>query len=417
VKILWVKAGKLLPVDTGGKIRSLNLLRQLAARHEVTVFSYYGGRRDAEYEREIAEILPGARTLCTGIPDSTPLERSIQYLLRLPSPEPFAVSKFGGRHVRRLVSRWIAAREFDVAVCDFLSASRNFPQKLATPTVLFAHNVESALWSRQASAEEHPIKRLAYEIEARKMQLFERRTVARFDHVIAVSENDRAALAQFTDATRVTVVPTGVDLRQFQTIAGVEANNPSVVFLGSMDWEPNIGGVEWFCAQVWPRVVAAVPAARFRIVGRAPHPRVRRLASANVEVTGAVPSVLPYLAEAAVFVVPLHVGGGTRLKIFEAMAAGRSIVSTSLGAEGLDVTHGRDILLADDPASFASEVIRVLTEPQLRRALSIGAGALAAEYDWSSVVAQFETVLAALVTPPESSHVPNGVAVAESAVS
>jgi glycosyltransferase involved in cell wall biosynthesis len=394
MKILWVKANKLLPVDTGGKIRSLNLLRQLASRHQVTLLSYYTGRRDPQYERDIVDLLPGTMPVFTGIRDATFFERAMQYVWRFPSSEPFAISKFGSRTVRRLVSQLIAERRFDVAVCDFIMPARNFPEKLETPSVLFEHNVEATLWRRRADAEHHPIKRFAYGIEARRMERFERRAVGRFHRIIAVSENDRTELAEFTDPARIFVVPTGVDLQQFGTIADVEPKQPLVVFLGSMDWEPNIGGVEWFCGEVWNRVRAAVPDARMRIVGRMPHARVKRLADSTVEVTGAVPSVLDHLREAAVFVVPLLVGGGTRLKIFEGMAAGRAIVSTSLGAEGLEVTHGENILLADDNASFAAEVIRVLTNPALRRRLGSAAAALAARHDWSAVAGQLETALA-----------------------
>ena len=417
MKILWVKANKLLPVDTGGKIRSLNLLRQLAARHEVTLLSYYTGRRDLKYERDIAELLPRSLTVYTGIPDTTALARGLQYLWRFPSSEPFANSRFGSRKVRRLVSRLITTRQFDVAVCDFIMPARNFPETLATPSVLFEHNVESILWRRRAEAERHPLNRLAYDIEARRMERFERRAVGRFHRVIAVSENDRAELAQFTEAGRIVVVPTGVDLQQFGAIAGAEPKQPVVVFLGSMDWEPNIGGVEWFCREVWGHVVAAVPAARMKIVGRMPHARVKQLAGATVEVTGAVPSVLDHLRQAAVFVVPLLVGGGTRLKIFEAMAAGRAIVSTSLGAEGLEVTHGENILLADDSASFAAEVVRVLTDDVLRRRLGHAALSLAARHDWSAIAGQFEAALREVAGESTSNGTPNVSVLGEPALS
>ncbi|MGI8997233.1 MAG: hypothetical protein ACR2GW_11260, partial [Pyrinomonadaceae bacterium] len=151
MRILWVKAGKLLPVDTGGKIRSYNLLRQLAARHEVTLLSYYGGRRDEKYEREIAEHLPGAETICTGAPEAAPLSQGLDYLRHVASSAPYAVTKFTAPEVRRRVGAWLNERRCDVAVCDFLSASLNFPRDLKTPTVLFQHNVESALWERQAA--------------------------------------------------------------------------------------------------------------------------------------------------------------------------------------------------------------------------------------------------------------------------
>ena len=394
MRILWVKAGKLLPVDTGGKIRSYNLLRQLAARHETVLLSYYGGPRDQAYEREIEKHLPGAETVHTGAPDGGALAQGLHYAARLFSPAPYAVTKFTSPGVKGLVARWLSERRFDVAVCDFLSASRNFPRALATPSVLFQHNVESALWQRQARHEPNPVKRAVFKLEAAKMLRYERATVRSFHHVIAVSEHDRRLMSEMTDAARISVTPTGVDLGQYAAAAGAEPAGPLVVFLGSMDWEANVDGVDYFCRDIWPRVLARVPGAKFRVVGRNPHARVLKLASDSVEVTGTVPSVVEHLKEAAVFVVPLRVGGGTRLKIYEAMAAGKAVVSTSIGAEGLDVLHGRDILLADDAAGFADEVVSLLEDADRRRRFERAASELAAQFDWKAVARGFEETLA-----------------------
>ena len=400
MRILWVKAGKLLPVDTGGKIRSYNLLRQLVARHPETVLlSYYSGARDERYEREVAEHLPGAVTVHTNAPDAGALRQGLHYLRRLPHPAPYAVTKFTDPEVRRLVAAWDREGRFDVMVCDFLSASLNFPRAPRTPAVLFQHNVESALWRRQAAHEPHPLKRLAFRVEAAKMLRYERATVRRFRHVVAVSEHDRQLMSEMTDPARISVTPTGVDLAQYRAAAGRAAAEPLVLFLGSMDWEANIDGVDYFCREVWPAVLRAVPGARFRVVGRNPHPRVQRLASESVEVTGTVPSVVEHLHEAAVFVVPLRVGGGTRLKIYEAMAAGKAVVSTTVGAEGLDVAHGRDILLADDANTFAAFVVRLLRDKDERARFERAAAETAARYDWAEVARRFEETLALAAQP------------------
>jgi glycosyltransferase involved in cell wall biosynthesis len=265
-----------------------------------------------------------------------------------------------------------------------------FPSRLATPTALFQHNVESALWRRQADHEPHPLKKLAFMMEARKMARYEPEAVRRFHHIIAVSENDRTLMSAMTDPDRITVAPTGVDLSLYRGAAGHEASNPVVVFLGSMDWEANVDGVTYFHRDMWPRIRAAVPNATFRIVGRNPSARVRKLADdSSVVVTGDVPSVVVHLREAAVFVVPLRIGGGTRLKIYEAMAAGRAVVSTTIGAEGLDVNHETDCILADDPAQFSDAVASLLLNAEKRRAFERAAAAQAAKFDWPVVVRQF----------------------------
>ena len=382
MRILWVKAGKLLPVDTGGKIRSFNILRELAANHDVTPLTYYGGKRDENYEQEIRARFPGAVTVHTAAPDGTAFERARDYLRRLPRSAPYAVSKFHSPDVEQWLNQALGGRRFDVAVCDFLSATLNFPERLDTPTVLFQHNVESLLWRRQAAHEPNWIQRLAFVIEAAKMARYERRAVNRFHHVIAVSEQDREQMAHMTGAGRISVVPTGVDLRQFTAAPGARAAKPVIVFVGSMDWEANIDGVDFFCRDVWPQVKRAVPDATLRLVGRSPHARVARWADDSIEVTGTVPSVVEHYQEAMVNVVPLRIGGGTRLKIYEAMAMGKATVSTSIGAEGLDVEDGRDILLADDAASFAASVIRLVRDEALRRRIEDAAARKAARYDW-----------------------------------
>ncbi len=393
MKILWVRTGKLVPVDTGGKIRSYNILRRLRERHEVTFLSYYSGRRDEVYEREICEHLPGTKAIYTATRDATPLERNLLYLRRLPLRAPFGVTKFLSREVQRLLTRWLNEGRFDVAVCDFLGSTLNFPRRSATPVALFQHNVESILWRRHAEHEANPIRRIAFKLEAAKMLRYERAAVGRFDHVIAVSEYDREQMKTMTDEARISVVPTGVDLQQYQAAAGESSAEPLVIFLGSMDWEANIDGVVYFCREIWPRVKRAAPEARFRIVGRGPDSRIKQLASDDIEVTGRVPSVIEHLRQTAVFVVPLRIGGGTRLKIYEAMAMRKAVVSTTIGAEGLDVNHGRDILLADDPHTFADCVIELLRDHPRRMRFEAAAGERAARYDWSVVTDRFEEAL------------------------
>ncbi|HEY7567170.1 MAG TPA: glycosyltransferase [Gemmatimonadaceae bacterium] len=402
MNIAWVKAGKLLPVDTGGKLRSFNLLRQLANRHGVTVLTYYDGPRDRAYESDVAREFPGAITLATARSANGSLTELVRYARALVAAAPYAVEKFTHPAVRALVDTWMRTRAFDVIVCDFLSASLNFPEVLQIPTVLFQHNVETELWRRQARFEPHPVKRAAFRIEAFKMARYEVAAVARFHHVIAVSEHDRQLMTRMVDAERISVVPTGVDIARFQAVAASPSSTPLVMYLGSMDWEANIDGVEWFCAEMWPRVRAAVPNAEFRIVGRNPAARVQRLAGNGVTVTGTVPSVVDHLAEAAVVVVPLRIGGGTRLKIFEAMGAARAVVSTTVGAEGLEVTPNEDIMLCDDAPAFADAVVTLLRDEAARRRIGAAANALADRHDWSRVISDFEQSLARAIAARES---------------
>ena len=303
------------------------------------------------------------------------------------------MSQFVDPQVQKLLSEWIPQRRFDVAVCDFLSSTLNFPDRLETPTALFQHNVESILWKRKAEVEPTWMERSVFRFEYSKMRRFEPKQTRRFHHVIAVSEADRQAMSSMVDLSHISVVPTGVDLSKYQYDPDARPSAPLIVFTGSMDWQPNIDGVEFFCKEIWPSVLAKVPKARFRIVGRDPHPRVRDLASSSVEVTGTVPSVVDHLREAAAFVVPLRIGGGTRIKIYEGMAMGKATVSTTIGAEGLDVEHGRDIILEDAPAAFAKAIVALLSNEDMRRNYEAAAAATARRYDWSVITPRFVEVL------------------------
>jgi glycosyltransferase involved in cell wall biosynthesis len=393
LKILWVKAGKLLPVDSGGKIRSFNLLRCLQRQHEVTLLSYYFGRQDLAYEAEITGMFHNTIPFASYSPLEELFGGTLHYLLRLPLSAPYSVSKFTVGKVKLMLADWLNGKKFDVAVCDFLSASLNFSTKLHTPTVLFQHNVENVLWGRQAQHEPNWFKRKAFRLEATKMLRYETAAVRRFHHIIAVSDEDRAQFAKMTTPSRISVCPTGVDLQRYRFAASPVSSRQHVVFLGSMDWEANIDGVEFFHRDIWPRVLAQVPDAIFQIVGRNPHSRVRRLAGPSVEVTGTVSSVTEYLCQATTFVVPLRIGGGSRLKIYEAMATGKAIVSTSVGAEGLDIHPGEDILLADDAEQFSACVVRTLKDVDLRHRLAVAAAQNAAQYDWSVIASRFAQVL------------------------
>jgi glycosyltransferase involved in cell wall biosynthesis len=392
VRILWVKAGKLLPVDTGGKIRSYNLLKHLSSENDTTLLTYYDGPRDSSYEQQITQQF-SAVAINTGLSQSKQ-GQVLNYLKCLPLSAPFAVSKFTSTQVKRRIREWDKEGKFDVLISDFLSASWNFDSSLKTPTVLFQHNVESALWQRQAKHEANAVKNIAFKLEASKMLKYETDAVKRFDHVIAVSDHDRDLMSKMTDREKISVVPTGVDLVEFaKEGSGDEIVEPIVLFLGSMDWPANVDGVDFFCREVWQQVKTAVPEAKFYIVGRNPPPRITKVASDSIIVTGRVESVMPFIRKAAVFIVPLRIGGGTRLKIYEAMAAGKAVVSTSVGAEGLDFHDGEDILIADEADKFASDVVELLVNKDRRIKLGGSAAKLAAQYDWATIAKRFEEIL------------------------
>ena len=231
------------------------------------------------------------------------------------------------------------------------------------------------------------------------MLRFERDALAHFDLVLAVSEADRDTFERlYPGALRapVHVVQTGVDTQYFSPLSATPARRAHLVFTGSMDWLPNEDGMLYFVRDILPLVRQAEPGATLSIIGRAPTPAVRKLAEQHgVEVTGSVDDVRPHVAAGSVYVVPLRIGGGTRLKIFEAMGLGKAVVSTTIGAEGLPVTDGADIVIADEPAAFAAAVVRLIRDDAARTRIESAARRLVVEkYDWSAVAQDFEDALA-----------------------
>ncbi len=304
---------------------------------------------------------------------------------------PVDLCKWRVPAVRRRVERWIAERAFDAIIADFLTAGVQIPMGRGVPVVLFEHNVEHLIWKRLADVEQRWWRRALFEIEWRKLRRREMAVCKQATLTVAVSEADSRRLAKLAPAGSFASIPTGVDIDYFKP-AGRSEVPGRVVFSGSMDWHPNEDAVIYFTEAILPRIRAQVPHVSLTVVGRNPSARLREFAErTGIHVTGTVEDVRPYLDEAEVSVVPLRAGSGTRLKIFEALAMGHAVVSTTVGAEGLALTPGRDVVLADDPEEFARAVVFLLTNPHERKAIGdAGRQLVETHYSWERVATDFE---------------------------
>jgi polysaccharide biosynthesis protein PslH len=400
MRILWLNPNLLLPLDKGGKLRTWHLMRHLAERHEITYLSF-ADPYTSPAERE------GMREVCAHlqiVPRTDPAKGSARFYAdaaaRLFDPLPYAAGKYRSTGYRDKVESLLAAGEFDLVVCDFLVPAVNMPRQLPCPAVLFTHNVEAEIWRRHHERQGDPVRRFLFKQQWQRMLRFEGDTVSRFDLVLAVSEIDRDTLQRlYHDQLHAPVhtVATGVDTAFFAPQPPAAVLPRHLVFTGSMDWIPNEDAMKHFCADILPRIRAQEPGVTLSIVGREPTPAVQRLADgAGIDVTGRVDDVRDYIGRAAVYVVPIRIGGGTRLKIFEAMGMGKAVVSTTVGAEGLPVTHGEDVWLADDPDAFAAAVVSLLRDPARRLQLERAARELVVtRYDWAAVAGQLEDALGA----------------------
>lgn len=394
MKILWIKAGGLVPPDTGGKIRSYNILRELARVHSVTFFCFYAAHPNDAHPA-LEQMFE--RVVCTPLPLPAPKSRGeiFEYVVRLLASEPYLITKYCRSTVRRTLCALLEQENYEVIVCDFLSPAGVVPWDCGIPKVLFTHNVEAVIWRRHYEVASNPLWKAISWWEWRKTAAAERRYLRLADRVLAVSENDRDTLATFIDPRKITVIPTGVDVDYFQPLA-LEEVPDSLVFTGSMDWLPNEDAIFYFVEAILPLIKQQLPSVSLEVVGRNPSPRLQGLLKAekSVRLTGWVEDIRPFLARGSVCIVPLRIGGGTRLKIFEAMAMGKAVVSTAVGAEGLPVESGQNILLADTPSDFAASVVSLLRSPGQRRRLGAAARKLVDEnYSWRTAAESFSRVL------------------------
>ncbi len=398
LRILWLKTGPLHPADTGGKIRTLNMLREMRKRHRVTYLSLLPELSPETVTREAWQYSHDQIWVHWR---ETP-KYSWKFYAEVIndvcfSPRPYIIDKYRSTFMEAHISESDEHHKHDLIVCDFLTPAVNLPglgRFVRTPVLLFQHNVEALIWKRHYETEVNFFKRRFYKGQWRRMQSFEKEACESVTAVVAVSEPDCELMRKDYGLKNVLgAVPTGVDIEHFKPV-----NTPrkprSVAFLGSMDWMPNVDAMMWFVEDMMPALKQKYPDLTVTVIGRNPIQRVKDLARRHdfVRVTGTVDDVRQFLNESELMIVPLRVGGGTRIKIFEAMATGIPCVSTRIGAEGLPVTHGEHILLADNPADFVREIGALFDSRDLREKVGANARSLVEkQFSWESITAVFET--------------------------
>jgi glycosyltransferase involved in cell wall biosynthesis len=391
MRILWVKMGGLWPSTTGGRVRSLHTISELSRRHQVSVVTTHGAGDDPD---GLARNLPNC-TRVISLPYVVPKRGSSAFPAAVVrswfSRYPVDLWKWQVADVRAQVESLMAAG-VDLVVADFLFASMNVPTGRTTPVVLFEHNVEYQIWRRLAALERRPWIRALLELEWRKLRAREADACRQASLTVAVSADDRRRLERLAPGIKAASIPTGVDTEYFMPQPAAE-RAAHLVFSGSMDWHPNEDAVTYFLDAILPAIRAQVPETTFTVVGRNPSARLRDAAArvGGVVVTGTVSDVRPAIAEGAVYVVPLRAGGGTRLKIFEALAMARPVVSTTVGAEGLGIDPLRHYVRADGPGDFAAAVVSLLADPARRHQLGVAGRRLVETcHSWATIGRVFE---------------------------
>ena len=379
------------PPDSGVAIRSLHLLRLLARSFDVTALCFSRDKGGVVPQHDLPQRLAAVRQLAEVKVEafSMPQEHSAwrrawDHLRSVGLNRAYTVFTFESRAFANRLAHLRRTRRFDVIHVDSIQLSSYLPLVGGAPVVCGHHNVESVLLERRALVERTPWRQAYVRHQARLMAREERRWCARVDLNTVVSEADRIALERIVPGATCAVVPNGVDVEAFTPGRG---RDEGIVFVGESTWFPNRDALQYFCDEILPRIRAAGGVTPVRWVGRASDTLRREYRDRYaVELTGYVADVRPYMRDAACYVVPLRVGGGTRLKILDAWGMGKAVVSTSVGCEGLAAEDGRNILIRDDPGGFAQAVCAVLRDAPLRLRLGLeGRRTVEGRYSWDRI--------------------------------
>ena len=402
MKILFLSPTMPFPLTDGGRIRVFNLLKQIAQKSEVTLLALETQETDADGVAELQQL--GIQVHL--VPNAPTLPRlSLSTLVKaFRKRQPITVARYDVPTYRQKFRELIANESFDLVHYEMFHVAQ-FYTETHLPRVLSQQNVDSAIWRRLCSETANPFYKFVYWTQQLAFQRYERVLSPKFDAVTCTSDIDAAVFQEHCAEDAIQIIPNGVDITHYRPDFTTEAP-AHLIYIGSMDWYPNEDAVGFFADEVLPRIQEKVPDVAFSIVGGNPSPQVQKLAAREgVVVTGRVPEIKPYFAEATVFVVPLRIGSGTRLKILEALAMGKAIVSTTVGAEGLDLKDGEEIFIADEPTAFANAVIRLLTDSELRRRIGEnGRARVERDYDWRSIGEKLHEVYANIVHSDNPNH-------------
>ncbi|MBU4377347.1 MAG: glycosyltransferase family 4 protein [Candidatus Omnitrophica bacterium] len=385
MNILFVSPRIPYPMDSGAKIRTFSLLKGLQATHKVILLSFVYDKKDEEGAEAIERMgIKVIQVKGEGKITGKTIMRAVFNGI------PLTIAKYYSDSMRRAINSLIKEENIEVVHFDHIHMGQYVDMCRVKYSVIDEHNVESIILKRLSENEESPFKKMIYKNECRKLAKLEKDKCRKASLVTVVSEEDKKALQNLCgEGANVEVVPNGVDVDYFRDspLRG-QSLEDAVVFTGAMDWLPNSDAAEYFIKDILPIIWKKNPSVKFYIVGKKPPQRLKNLQEANgrIIITDSVPDVRPYVFKSKVFIVPLRIGGGTRLKILEALSMEKAVVSTSIGAEGLNVSDGKDILIADTPEAFADRVLELLGNDVLRKNLgSNGRNLALGTYDWKII--------------------------------
>jgi len=392
MKILQLTTRLPYPPDDGGKIGIFNLTKYLSLRgHRIVLLSIISGQTKGTPGNieglgkwcDVRVVYKNTGTNLWGL------------FLNLFFKVPYTISKYHSSKVKVAIKKILSKGGFDLVHIDSLHMAyygQFIKHEFKLPLVLREHNVQATTMERYYKRQRNPLVKLYAYLQWKKMHRYEAKICEIFDKCLMITEEDKERIERMNPSVKTCIIPAGVDTSYFYPLK-IEEESGSLVFVGDLSWLPNVDGVIWFYSRVWPRIKKASLPVKFYVIGRRPPEEIRKLSKKdqNIMVTGFVKDVRPYVAKCSVYVVPLRIGGGMRLKILEAMAMERPVVATSVGAEGIMATDRENIMIADSEADFAERVIELLKDRNPRRRVAQeGKRLIEQKYRWETVVEALE---------------------------
>ena len=389
MNVLVLTSRFIWPLTDGGAIRDFNLLRETSRHHEVHLLCFLSNPKDRE---NFDALKPYCRSI-TGIE----LERgkfmsAANALLGTVGSRPFILREYSRRAMASAIESLAAKERIDVIHAHFLHMGQYAENKNGAAFVLDVHNLEHVLWKRLAGRLRNPLKRAFAEIQAGKLAAWERSVAAATDVTVTLSEEDRIEFERVAPGAEVAIVPNGVDLEFWHPYENA-VEPGSIIYFGNLAWLPQADAVISFVNETMPRIVSRVPHAKLYIVGNNPPDSIYRLANERIVVTGYVEEIRDYIARAAAVVMPLRIGAGTKHRILQALAMKKAIVASPVAAEGMDLTHAVNVMIADDPDAFAGRIVELLENAGLREKLGgNGLKLMRERYGWTGIYGKLDAV-------------------------
>jgi glycosyltransferase involved in cell wall biosynthesis len=378
VNILFISTKSPYPLSDGHSQRTFHLLAEAAKKNNIYFLTFFLSDEERANFKEIEKLCRWAKGFTLPVQHSR-LRLIAGLIKNVFSPVPFVAQKYRTSEMAREISLVLSREKIDVVHLDMLPLMNYYPEVKKYPLVMVDHNVESSLLLRQITHTGNIFVKMFWKIQYRKLYNFEKEQLGKAKCSVAVSEMDREDLLRMNPSARVTCVPNGVNVRYFMP-GPIAAEKNKLIFVGGLNWFPNLDGMTYFCERIYPLIVDKIGPVETVIIGKA---NKQFKYASIVKQVGFVDDIRPYVRETKVYIVPLRVGGGTRLKILDALAMGKAIVSTAIGCEGLQVEHDRHLVIADEPQLFANAVVDLFANEQKRGELGRAGRQLAEKkYDW-----------------------------------